>query len=75
MQDQVGIDEDIKAAQAEVEAAKKAYSEAQVRFSEATEAASKAEILCTRAYVDWTNSLFRRHKLTTGGESIKPRDP
>lgn len=44
---------------------KKAYSEAQDRFSEATEAASRAEISCTRAYVDWTNSLLRLHKLTT----------
>lgn len=75
MQDQSRIDEDIKAAQAEVEAMKKAYSEAQDRFSEATEAASKAEILCTRAYVDWMNSLLRLPKLTTGGESTKPRDP
>lgn len=75
MQDQSRIDEDIKAAQAEVEAMKKAYSEAQDRFSEATEAASRAEILCTRAYVDWTNSLLRLHKLTAGLDLTKPRYP
>ena len=76
MQDQAGIDEDIKAAQAEAEAAKKAYSVAQDRFSEALETVSEAEILCTRAYVDWMNSLLRLHKLTTGrSQEPSPCEP
>lgn len=76
MQDQIGIDEDIKAAQAEVDATKKAYSEAQDRFSEALEAVSEAEISCMRAYVDWTNSLLRLHKLTTGrNQEPSPGEP
>lgn len=76
MQDQAEIDEDIKAAQAEVEAMKKAYSEAQDRYSEALEAASKAEISCIHTYTDWMNSLHRLHKLTTErSQESSPSEP
>jgi hypothetical protein len=77
MQDRckLDVDEEIKAAQAEVDAASKAYSEAQDRYSEALEAASKAEISCIHTYTDWMNSLHRLHKLTTGsrGGELPPQ--